>query len=442
MDLFCKLWFIFSLSIPVCSQFAGILKASVQIYDFIDSINSNDPKPLTKADADYIIKELSEEIQTSETNIIRSSVMQSRLERIDDAVIQIKNSLQDLTNYLNSSTSTRDSFKSIFIVNYENGEITSKLRFLPTLLTYQNPAQKGTLLSLLAANSRCILTTVDIFKTFYNNLMSSGISINVAYDFVKFNMSKEAALKEWINTSRDIEEKFQTVENHCQSLFTTYATKDLNEAVSAHALHIKNNAWNPWKKNDVFFSKSYGTHQFVYLEYEDDTVIWQRTDTNDKVAVFYQPYLYEYRLPSNILTDSTERFRSTIDGEDDDSAAKHVAQSVENMLNQDGYIVESLVVLFDDGESEEALDIDTPAVKATIDDVKLTYCYENRVQCSIDVLDSTKSASGSFKIYVYAHYPNATIQHSKHHIGAADKLANISDVLFLVATFLTTFTDW
>lgn len=162
-----------------------------------------------------LLKDIQHSIEAAKTEVLNSITSQARYEQIDDAVITVGSSLKDLQDYLQATSSEKDSYKQQFIDRFDSNAAIKHIRFLPELLTYTIPGTSGdTLINLFTASAKCNRNRIRSFKTFYMNLISDGIALEVAYLQMK-NLNADQTVTDWTAEMTPIRNIFQTLEDSC-----------------------------------------------------------------------------------------------------------------------------------------------------------------------------------------------------------------------------------
>ncbi|XP_045173806.2 uncharacterized protein LOC123535279 [Mercenaria mercenaria] len=394
----------------------NVAKLSGNVNSILDILFGGESGGITTQDLDEAVESITRNINAAKMDILNSILLQSKFDRIDDAVIGIRSSLTDLKNCIEAKEPTsRHEFQKLFIKRYESDGIEMKIRFLPQVLTYEVPGRSGQLLSLLTETTRCNLTALYEFQIFYLDLLSSGIALEMAYLKVTTHIQTKNAMEYWHTPCENIQQAFEKVVNECESKFVTYANEDIADAASPVDLWAKNNRWFPLKLNDVFFSQARQSFQFVYVEYEDGSMVWTKTGQNNRYSVFYDNPPKRYTLSPYTLANATGLLQAAIKGEDDKEAAKNIGTSTKNFLSAFGYGVQTLLVIFDNGGFTEIPSKESPALKAELKGIKMKYCDQRDDGCKDaetcgDTCNIVKEPVGNFKIYAYIYKVKAASQ--------------------------------
>ncbi|XP_045179581.2 uncharacterized protein LOC123539153 [Mercenaria mercenaria] len=388
-------------ALKIGAKVYNVVEFGMSVMGIIDNLKSGE----TPSDLSEIIDEVSAKIDASTTAIIKTVTLQSKLDRIDDAVINIHSSLIDLKHILQATTKKdRDQYIQLFAARFEEHHLVKHLRFLPELLEYTIPGTTGKLVDLFADQSRCNMTAIYAFRTFYIELISDGISLELLYLKLSTDVSINEVLEQWNPSLVKIGQIFETQETKCKSKFEMYAEEDLRNANDALKLWTDNKIRYTWKTSDVIFLKPYGTLQFLYYSHRCNSLFWHRTNRN-KFAIFSDKDQTKPNL--KILQNVEGKLKASIQGEWDENAAKNVGNAIENHLKDKGYIIISLIVFFEGGDiSSERIKVDTnsPVIQLSIGDVKLRYCYESGFECKVDFFNwfgGKKSVYGRMRAFAY-----------------------------------------
>ncbi|XP_045172976.2 uncharacterized protein LOC123534694 [Mercenaria mercenaria] len=420
----------------------NVVEFSGEVTNVMDILSGGGSGGITTQYLDKAVESITRNINAAKMDVLNSILLQSKFDRIDDAVIGIRSSLTDLKNYIEANElRSKHEYQKLFIKRYDTDGIEMKIRFLPQVLTYEVPGRSGQLLSLLTETTRCNLTALYEFQIFYLDLLSSGIALEMAYLKVSTHVQIQNAMEYWRNPCENIQQAFEKVVNECESKFVTYANEDIADTASPTALWTKNNRWFPWKLNDVFFSQARQSFQFVYVEYEDGSMVWTKTKQNNRFSVFYDNPPELCTLPSNTLENATELLKAAIKGEDDKEAAKNIGTSAKNYLSTFGYGVKSLLVIFDNGGFTEIPSKESQALKAELKGIKMKYCDAAEIRCKAadwgggwnDMYDLVKEPVGNFKIYAYIYKESVGGKSKKpHNVGCGNSLKSLPLVILLL----------
>lgn len=353
-----------------------------------------------------LLSEVNERIDSVNTRIITTVLLHSRLERIDEAVLNIRSSLTDL-EYIFRANDTKDKTRhmDLFVYRFDNHGVIKHLRFLSELLQYTIPGTSRPLVDLFSEHTRCNLTGLYEFEKFYFKLVSDGIAIELAYEYMHLtaHASLNRVYDRWRTKIQEMESIFSKQEMTCKEQFAALAEEDLKHAHDATTLWTNNNHRYPWLRNNVIFLKRYGTHQFLFMKHTGHYLFWNRSHKN-KIVIFTEK---QEIAPEPVALD-TKELKAAITGKSDRGAARHVAHVAEVQLEERNYAIRSMLVFFDGGEFSSdgiKIDGDSKLIEAVIPNVELEYCYESGVQCNMDVLnwlDGRKVVKGNMKIMAYA----------------------------------------
>lgn len=288
--------------------------------------------------------ELLQRIGASTTSIITNTLLVSKIERIEYAVIAVHSSLIELNNIIKYGD---DAYEELFKTYYVNHDVTAHIRFLPKLLTYEIPGTSGKLLDLWIENTRCNMTSLYVFKQFYFELVSSGVALQSAFNYLKVEIDANSTVEEWTHVIEEMEEVFDSYENTCKSRFVDLATDDISNIKDANELSKVLDQRYPWKVYDIYFLKPYGTFQFIYHESKGERLIWKQMDDSNRLVVFIDRDDLDGYVKFSI-TDG-ERFRSSLSGVENGETAKNAGTSVKNYISRmdKEYDVKILLSFFD-----------------------------------------------------------------------------------------------
>ncbi|XP_053385381.1 uncharacterized protein LOC128550425 [Mercenaria mercenaria] len=389
----------------------AIIKVGQQIMDILDlgrnilEFFGAGEEDKDDVDIELLIAEIQDRIESATTDLLTNVLVQSKLDKIDDAVITIHSLLIDLDNIMHAQTSEdQKRLEATFVSRFEQQNAVMHIRFLPELLQYRIPGSSGILKDLYTEMVRCNMSALLEFKQFYLELVSDGIALQFLHIHLTSSPSLNSTIDQWQNGHEKMNTTFNDMELGCVNNFAKYANEDIHEADDARTLWKNNNERYTWKRNDVIFLKPYGTFQFLYIKHFGDNLFRYKANRN-KLVIFTDKNDNNTSQPD--LSSAKKAIKSAIGSPWDQNAAKNVGLAVENLLVDDGYFIRVLVVFFDGGEfaSETLLfDEDSPVMYLEISDVELSFCADSSLKCAVDFVNwfgGRKDVHGSMKMCAY-----------------------------------------
>lgn len=379
-----------------------VLNLGLDLMQFMETFDNEE----AGENLDELVNILAARIDASTTKLITTVLLQSKLERIDDAVINIHSSLIDLQNFLQASTpDERNEYKKLFVSRFVEHDVIKHIRFLPELLYYTIPGTSGKLVDLFAENTRCNMTAIYEFKLYYAELVSDGIALQLIYIRTSSNLSVNRTIEYWSEKVNKVNLIFDAQENSCKYQFSKYAEEDLRASQNASILWVNNKERYPWKTCDVIFLKNYRTFQFLYLKHTGDYLFSDMAGDRSKISIFHS----KIEAKPNIAKFSkvNDKCESAIKGQDDEEAAKNIGICVEKYCTDLNFSINALLVFFDGGDfSSEAIiiDPDSSSLAFTFEDVTLRFCHKSGLQCKADIfnwLDGTETVAGKMRVFAY-----------------------------------------
>ncbi|XP_053391439.1 uncharacterized protein LOC128554218 [Mercenaria mercenaria] len=387
--------------IEIGHQVMDILDLGRNILEFFDEVEEDKDD----ADIELLVVQIKDRIDSATTDIMTNVLAQSKLDKIDDAVITIHSLLIDLDNILHAQTSEdQKRLEKTFVSRFEQQNAVMHIRFLPELLQYRIPGSSGILKDLYTEIVRCNMSALLEFKRFYLELVSDGVALQFLHIHLTSSPSLNSTIEQWQIGHEKMNKTFYDMESGCINNFAKYANEDVHTADDARTLWKNNKERYPWKRNDVLFMKPYGTFQFLYIKHFGDYLFRHKANRN-KIVIFTDKS--DNTTSQTDLTSAKEAIKSAIGSPWDQNAAKNVGLAVEKRLVDDGYFIRALVVFFDGGEfaSEILLfDEDSPVMYLEISHVQLSFCEDSSLKCAVDVINwfgGRKDVHGSMKICAY-----------------------------------------
>ena len=123
--------------VPLISKASGIEDVATFAISAVEYISGK------TSDENTLLADIQKSITNSKTEILESILLQSRFDKIDDAVISVHSSLVDFEAYLDASPNELETLKQQFIKRFDDNSVISHIRFLPELLTYSIPGTTG-----------------------------------------------------------------------------------------------------------------------------------------------------------------------------------------------------------------------------------------------------------------------------------------------------------
>lgn len=195
--------------IPLISKAAGandVITFALNAVDFFSGTSSSEDKFNT---------DIEEAIDNSKTEILDNIILQSRFDKIDDAVIAIHSSLVDLQSYRKATSIEKTKLKAQYIKRFDDNSVISQIRFLPELLSYSVPGTRGeTFMSLFSTNANCDSGKIKRFQKFYLRLVSDGVALDVIHTEFS-NLDPSTNVEFWAEKMEKIRGIFEQANDEC-----------------------------------------------------------------------------------------------------------------------------------------------------------------------------------------------------------------------------------
>ena len=240
----------------------------------VDLLNEEESGGLTQANLDKLKADLLQDIGTmieeTESSILLNVQLQTSVSRLQTIKSAIKSSLDDLSDYLKTSTaSDQTTYKELFKERFEEHNLIVHIRELSTLLIDNIPELSQSMITLIWDLTNCNMTSVMQIETFYANLVSEAATLEYAYTKFKFkNMSLAVIEDEWVERLEKIQRSFDTMDNECVDRFLPSMTDEFNQNMPLEDLKRQSNERYNWRWNDIFefTPRSVTSHTWFYFE--------------------------------------------------------------------------------------------------------------------------------------------------------------------------------
>ena len=391
-----------------------IFKIGLEIVDLIRKQNEGSVEDL-KRELEEVQHKMEQMIAASTTAIIREITLQTKLERIEDIVDELRSLLIDVKNYvLANDTLDREDFKNLFISRFDQ-RVVAMIRSLPELLTYTIPGLSDPLLALFRDKSRCNMTAIHAFQLFYEGLLTAGVSLQFVFRELS-NMTLDDVEKYWREQIPEVKGHFNDLKKICKERMPEYATEDIKQTINADKMFENCKERYTWAWCDILYYPSMGTYQFHYHKAASSFIFWNGPSSSARNQILAiesadeKVKEWDTKKMNTALASKKDTFKSLITGSEDSWAAKKVGEAVEDFVKTKGFLIKAVIVFFDAkelGNVSQRVDKISPVAYVGIEGVTLKYCYSNEIVCTLakwslfNFNQDWKEYTGTFNIYVY-----------------------------------------
>ena len=337
-----------------------IFKIGLEIVDLIRKQNEASVEDL-KRELEEVQHEMEQMIAASTTAIIQEITLQTKLERIEDIVDELRSLLIDVNNYvLANDTLDRENFKNLFISRFDQ-RVVAMIRSLPQLLTYTIPGLSDPLLALIRDKSRCNMTAIHDFQLFYDGLLAAGVSLQFVFRELS-NITLDDVEKFWLEQIPEVKGQFNDLKTICKVRMPEYATEDIKQTINADKMFENCKERYTWAWCDILYYPPMGTYQFHYHKAVSSFMFWNGASSSARNQILAiesadeKVKEWDTKKINTELASKKDTFRSLITGSEDSSAAKKVGEAVEDFVKKKGFLIKKVQVGKDQEKAQSEKD--------------------------------------------------------------------------------------
>ncbi|XP_045211501.2 uncharacterized protein LOC123562998 [Mercenaria mercenaria] len=233
-----------------------VISFGLDVYSFFDSILGDDETQSTPAPIDYdrIINRISERIEMSSESIIFKIELQAYISELRDVALTVGQLLTEMENIIKAkSKDTREELQRRFRKNFERYEI--EIYRVKSLLTFKIEVSEisSSLLSLIANEFECGMTSLEEFQNYYMTLVSDVVALALLNEKLSDNSLYNLTIVSWQTTIKSLFDDMEKQKEECKGNFFELITKDLIRINDPSDLFENNQNKYPYQETDVLY---------------------------------------------------------------------------------------------------------------------------------------------------------------------------------------------
>ncbi|XP_045199011.2 uncharacterized protein LOC123553343 [Mercenaria mercenaria] len=217
--------------LPILGTAKDVMSFGLDVYSFFDSILGEDETNSTPAPIDYdrIIKRTSERIKMSTETIVSISELHAYLSELRNVAYTVEQLLIQMEGMIKAkSKDTREELQRRFRDNFERQK--TEIYKVKSLLTFKVEVSgiSSTLLSLIANEFKCRMTSLEEFQNYYMALVSDVVALDLLNEKLSERNLYNEAVGSWETAVESLFDDMEVPKNACRANFVELAMEDIS----------------------------------------------------------------------------------------------------------------------------------------------------------------------------------------------------------------------
>ncbi|XP_045211500.2 uncharacterized protein LOC123562994 [Mercenaria mercenaria] len=242
--------------LPILGKVVDVVAFGLDVYSFFDSMLGDDETQSTPAPIDYdrIINRISERIEMSTESIVFRIEVQAYISELRNVALTIKQLLAEMEDIVRTKNKdTREELQRRFRNNFDRNKI--EMDKVKSLLTFKVEVSgiSSTLLSLIANEFECGMTSLEEFQNYYMSLVSDVVALALLNEKLSENSLYNETITSWQTAIRSLFYDMEKQKEECKDKFFELITKDLIRINDPLDLFENNKHKYPYQETDVLY---------------------------------------------------------------------------------------------------------------------------------------------------------------------------------------------
>ncbi|XP_053392128.1 uncharacterized protein LOC128554842 [Mercenaria mercenaria] len=207
---------------PILGAVKEVISFGLDVYSFFDSILGKDETHSTPAPIDYdrIINRISERIKLSTETIVFKIELQAYLSELRNVALTVEELLAEMERIVQArNKDKREALQSLFRNNFERHK--TEIYKVKRLLTFSVDVSgiSGTLLSLIAKELKCGITSLEEFQDYYMALVSDVVALALLNERLSEISLYNETIDSWQTAIKSLFDDMEAQKSDCKAKF-------------------------------------------------------------------------------------------------------------------------------------------------------------------------------------------------------------------------------